>query len=108
MAHVQGFGPKVIAHDQQWACYEHPAITLGASFTTRCAGRSHMQSEPSSNNDRSSDRRRLIEKVNDRLHVDDIAEALREIGRYMDKYELEIPSSLLEEYTVAGRLKLNA
>lgn len=67
-----------------------------------------MQSEPSSNNDRSSDRRRLIEKVNDRLHVDDIAEALREIGRYMDKYELEIPSSLLEEYTVAGRLKLNA
>lgn len=67
-----------------------------------------MQDEPSSNSDRLGDQLRLVEKVSDRLHHDDITEALREIGRYMDKYELEIPASLLEEYTIAGRLKLNA
>ena len=54
--------------------------------------------------DRPHDRDRLIEKVSRCLTQEDFAEALREIGRYMDKYNQQIPASILEEFTIADRL----
>lgn len=52
---------------------------------------------------RSLDRARMMKRIETLLNDENFPETFREIGRFMDKYDVQVPPEVIAEYKIAAR-----